>query len=193
MASTPHAHAILVTRAFTATSNSQVVCRRRVRTVHLQLHSWIHGSQLRFRWLFQNWSNLFLNNLKIVSPIKALSCVVSFDYCSSLPCLNNGQCVTIAQTRSIVCICNASMSYGEFCQYLVAPSVYSTSNVTNIMAASVNSPVVFNQQVKPCLALSWQQANPQFCKHFNINKYLLVFIKTIFKQLVLLVIKWFRP
>ena len=54
----------------------------------------------------------------------AKRCVQSFDYCSSMPCLNGGTCTPLRETCAFSCQCDSAVSYGQFCQFSIAPNVY---------------------------------------------------------------------
>lgn len=92
----------------------------------------------------------------------AKKCVQSFDYCSSMPCLNGGECTPLKETCSFTCKCDNQISYGEFCQFSIAPNVFTGQGSVNLLSLSEST--VFNQEVRPCLTSAWQQANPQFGK-----------------------------
>ena len=100
----------------------------------------------------------------------AKTCVPTYNYCSSMPCQNNGKCIQIGSTCTIYCSCNATISTGQYCQNLINPNVYTNQNILNLLAPSSSSSqqnLNFNLQVLPCITSAWQQSNQQFGINFE--------------------------
>lgn len=81
-----------------------------------------------------------------------------------MPCQNQGKCYQIGSTCTVYCNCNSTISYGDFCQFLKSPSVYSYQSSLNLLTIQGSQSINFNLQVSPCLITSWQQSNQQFGK-----------------------------
>ena len=75
-----------------------------------------------------------------------------------MPCMNNGVCMPLFNTCSFTCKCDSSTSYGDFCQYTLAPVVFTAQSTVSLLSNIAD----FSVQLRPCLVKSWQTANPQF-------------------------------
>ena len=89
-----------------------------------------------------------------------------YDYCSSLPCLNNGVC--LSRNCSFVCNCNISTSFGEFCQFTRQQATFSNLESVNVLLQNNINDINFDLEIKPCIIKAWQTSNPVFC---NIQTY----------------------
>ena len=103
-----------------------------------------------------------------------LACVSSFNYCASLPCLNNALCVSNSNC-TIACVCNPQ-NFGQFCQFTSGQNFYSQVSTVNLLLPPTANDIDFNLEAKPCITQAWQQANPQIGnfeeKHLNLNFFL---------------------
>jgi hypothetical protein len=88
----------------------------------------------------------------------AKTCVTTFNYCASQPCLNGATCTPLFATCSFTCQCNSATSYGQFCQFSIAPVLYTAQQSLSVLT---DQSVDFNIELRPCLVKAWQRANPQ--------------------------------
>ena len=64
-----------------------------------------------------------------------------------------------------MCICDTSKNFGEFCQFKQQNNTFNIRQEISIILANGQTTVPFNTEIKPCLAKTWQLANPHICNY----------------------------